>query len=542
MGILLVAAFLRVANLNYGDTLTDEVLYAFRAVGMLDFDEAAEQTTPLEWFDPAHPWWTRLSFHDHPPFVFFTQYIFMSVFGEKSWAFRLPSALLGVLSVLLLYLIVRKLYSQKVALTAAALLAVTTNHVYISRLGIQESYVIFFILLTVYFFVRSLEKDSYLVWGWMAVGFGILTKYTTAVALPIALVFLFIRNRKHFRNKKFWLGVLLAILITSPVIIYNFYLWRAVGHLDFQLSYVFGQDYPEWQVQPGKEIGSLRDRARNFFPNILAVHSWAFLALASAGLLFATSRAREHTALWLVLFFHLLLFAAVGTAYRFVSMLTPWLALVAALVIDRISPKKVFFAVVAGVLLFEAAYAANSVVTFYPMGPKVWAFAKGARLESFNYGFYELDRFMQEEFRGKHPTAAFYQQYKFLERLHENALKTAVRTGLVGRSAVFVYDGNIDTAAQLWVLDRWQIYHAWPVVRTEAFNAHLQENRIQGIKSPDFEEHYFIALTDKTPKKQPSKRTEAGALFESELVRRGITPHITLANKLGEEMFRIYRF
>jgi len=153
--ILLLAAVLRLYGLDRGDTVNDEVFYAFRAIGMLDFDKAPEQTTPLEWYNPNIPWWTKLSFHDHPPLVFWVQHFFMKVFGDSRWAFRLPSAILGIISVWLVYLIGRKLFSQNAGLLSAALFAVTLNNVYISRTGMQESYVIFFMLLASYFFLKN---------------------------------------------------------------------------------------------------------------------------------------------------------------------------------------------------------------------------------------------------------------------------------------------------------------------------------------------------------------------------------------------------
>src|SRR3990167_6157143 len=94
--ILIISAALSLYGLSRGDTVNDEVFMSFRGIGMMDFDEAASQTTPLEWNDPNIPWWTKLSFHDHPPLVLAVQNIFMKVFGDKRWAFRLPSALLGV--------------------------------------------------------------------------------------------------------------------------------------------------------------------------------------------------------------------------------------------------------------------------------------------------------------------------------------------------------------------------------------------------------------------------------------------------------------
>ncbi|MEK9175368.1 MAG: glycosyltransferase family 39 protein, partial [Patescibacteria group bacterium] len=126
--IILLAAFLRLYGLSHGDTMNDESLMAFRSIGLIDFDEAAWQTTPFEWFDPlvkfsptvpeeykigtGIPWWAHLSWHDHPPLVFLVQNIFISIFGEHAWAFRLPSAILGVISVYFIYLIGNLLWTS----------------------------------------------------------------------------------------------------------------------------------------------------------------------------------------------------------------------------------------------------------------------------------------------------------------------------------------------------------------------------------------------------------------------------------------------
>src|SRR3989344_9088952 len=145
--IIIASATLRLISLSSGDTVNDEVFMSFRGLGMMDFDEASAQTTPLEWWDGNTPWWTNLSFHDHPPLVFAVQNIFMRIFGENNLAFRLPSALLGIASVYLIYLLGALLYSESAGLIAAAFLGTTLNNIYISRVGMQESYVIFFMLL-----------------------------------------------------------------------------------------------------------------------------------------------------------------------------------------------------------------------------------------------------------------------------------------------------------------------------------------------------------------------------------------------------------
>ncbi len=94
--ILVLAAFLRLYGLSRGDPINDEAALAFRSVGLMDFVEAGAQTTPWEWFDPNVPWWAHISFHDHPPLVFWVQHVFIKALGENNFAMRFPSALLGV--------------------------------------------------------------------------------------------------------------------------------------------------------------------------------------------------------------------------------------------------------------------------------------------------------------------------------------------------------------------------------------------------------------------------------------------------------------
>lgn len=549
--ILLAASFLRLVFISRGDTVNDEVLYAFRAIGMLDFDEAAEQTTPIEWFDGHTPWWTRLSFHDHPPLVFLIQHVFMRIFGEHAWAFRLPSALFGIASVLLLYLIGKELYSKNAGLVAAGLLAITVNHVYISRIGLQESYVIFFILLASYLFLRAQKNDRYYLWTGATVGLGFITKYNAFVLAPIFLTYLVLFNSTTFRNKKFWLGTLLALIIFTPVIVYNIELYRAVGHFDFQLSFIVGQHPKVWSVTPGKEIGGLFDRMRNFPIHLFEINSWIVLALFLASLVvffvqtaWSSRKAIvvRHAFLALSIVWLLALFGFIGTSYRFLSILTPFIVLAVSLPLawlfeNRAKTAITVFALIAS---FEIFYTVNSLIAYYPRGSWPVAYSK-VRDETYNWGYNSLDEFVSRELTGKMPAVAFQQKYAFLERIHETALKNASAEKLPREAEIIVYDGNMNSLAQLWVLDRWQVYHAWPVVRTESYLEYLEANRIQDIQKDGFGKHYFIIPTDKVPQKRAEKKTEVGAAFARELESRKITPR-ELKNERENVVFRIYEW
>lgn len=576
VAILLGAAFMRFWALGEGDPIGDEVLYAFRAIGMLDFDEANEQTTPLEWYDPlvkagnrvpaaytigtGIPWWAGLSFHDHPPLVFFIQRIFMRLFGESSFVFRLPSALLGVASVYLLFLIGRQLFSQEVGLLAAAILAVSAHHLFISRLGLQEAYVVFFLLFASYLFLRSLERDTFFIWSGVALGFAFLTKYTTFILVPIFLVHLLLYKRDTFLNKKFLIGVPLALILFSPVVVYNAKLYQAVGHFDFQFSHVFGQQTEAWQITPGKEIGTLSDRIKAFTPALFEANSFLFLIVAVIGTIFfvfelwklwrarrtanfAMAKFVSHSFIFVALLFLItFIMAFVGPSARFLAMLAPFLALTVAYGFDLVRNRwrqagAILFSLF---LTFEIAYATNSFLLPYPKGPERWAFSP-LRYEGFRWGYNELDAYLRKELEGKMPALHFDMQYQFLNDLHERAIKKAKQQKLQPYPALILYDGNIDSIPQLWVLDRLNLYHAWPVIKIEIFDGILREKGEDYFQRIGFKHYYVIIPTENVPWKDDTYLTPYGSEFEKQLIARRRKPFVIM-NQRGEPAFRIYKF
>ncbi len=546
IAILIVATVLRIVNLGVGDvTGNDETLYAFRSVGMLDFNEAEFQTTPLEWQDPNIQWWTALSFHDHPPLVFVIQNLFMKVFGENTFAFRLPSAILGIFSVYLLYLIGTQLFSKKVGLIAAAIMAITVNHVYISRIGIQESYVIFFLLLASYLFFKALENERYLLWTGAAIGFGILTKYNVFILAPIFLTYLVIFKRSYFAKKSFWLGALLALLIFSPVIVYNIQLYRTTGHFDFQISYILGQNPNVWQQAPGKEeIGALTDRIKNFAPNFVTVNSWPLTALFVISL--TTLLRKKNIFPVLAIGWLILLLLLIGPTTRFLTMLTPFVVLSIAIFIDAVY-EKIFVVkknlALAGLALFlfwEIFYSVNSQILSYPVGPELWAFSK-LRYDNYNWGYHELDKYLEKEFAGKFPALTFDMRYQFLNNIKSVAIEKARLSGLQSYSALIIYDQNIKSPVHLWSLDRLQIYHGWPVLKTEEYLSALNENGNDWPIKSGIKTRYFIIPTDKVPFKTKGQLTQTAIAFEQKLIADGIVP-VSIYNRRGEESIKIYKF
>ncbi|OGZ53096.1 MAG: hypothetical protein A3F26_02770 [Candidatus Ryanbacteria bacterium RIFCSPHIGHO2_12_FULL_47_12b] len=554
--IVAFGILLRFINLSVGDALFDEVLYGFRAIGPLDYFESKEQPTPLEWLDARQgdvPLWARMSFHDHPPLIFLLQHFAFQIFGETNFGLRFFSAFFGVLSIVLVYGISSILYSRAVGYIAAAFFAFGVNGAYISRIGLQESTAIFFMLLASFLYLRSYKNDNYLIPAGVAAGFAFLTKYTTFVLVPIFFLHLVFTRREYFLNKKLWIAVFLSLLVFSPVIVYNAGLWKNFGHLDFQFSYILGQKPVHWPVAPGKEIGGVSERFSRVIPNLIDTHSWIFLFLfflTFGGFVFSVWRRRIEAvsmhgflvAAFLALFG---LIVVVGPAWRFLSMFTPWMVIAVSVLLSFIfqeyfrQREKTFFVILVLVLLFEAFYTINSIVMPYPRGFRFWMYAP-VRNETFPYGYNELASYLEDELSGKMPKNVFELDYSFLEKQQEKVLRDHFAQKHIPYSAVIIYDNNINKMGQLWVLDRLNIYHAWPVLSTEQYLEYIRAGGYQDIKKTGFERYYFIRprgvlLTD------PRAFTGAGEAFEKNLQRENVQPHV-IYNMRGGEAFAVYKF
>ena len=192
------------------------------------------------------------------------------------------------------------------------------------------------------------------------------------------------------------------------------------------------------------------------------------------------------------------------------------------------------------VIIFEILYSINSQVLPYPVGPQFWTWSK-VRYDNYLWGYNELDKFLSKELGGKMPFLALNLRYQFLTEVQNKAIEKSQRQGLERYPALIIYDYNFRGSAQLWSLERLQIYHGWPVLRTEAYLGMLRESGNNFFEKSGIKINYFIRPTEKLPLKRADKLTVAGAEFEQQLLRQGITP-IILKNKREEEVFRIYKF
>jgi dolichyl-phosphate-mannose-protein mannosyltransferase len=132
----------------------------------------------------------------HPPFGKWLIAIGIRFFGNEEFGWRFASAIFGTLSILLIYLIVKKLFnSEFLSITAALLMAFDGLNLVMSRVALLDIFLMFFILLSIYFLITN---NLWL--SGSAIGLAISIKWSAAFLIPLVILFVVIYNKVTFRN------------------------------------------------------------------------------------------------------------------------------------------------------------------------------------------------------------------------------------------------------------------------------------------------------------------------------------------------------
>ncbi|MCU1513965.1 MAG: hypothetical protein JWO10_1055 [Microbacteriaceae bacterium] len=125
---------------------------------------------------------------DKPPASLWLMSLSVRVFGLSSFAILLPEAIMGVVTVALVYVIIRRHFSAGAALLGGLALAITPVAALMFRFNNPDALLVLVLTLSVYFTTRAVEtgKLRWLLWAGVMIGFGFLTKQLQAfLILPV---------------------------------------------------------------------------------------------------------------------------------------------------------------------------------------------------------------------------------------------------------------------------------------------------------------------------------------------------------------------
>ena len=183
------------------------------------------ELTPQEayyWNYAMHP---ALSYFDHPPMVAWVIGAGHFLLGKSELGVRIGGFLLTLLSTWLLYALGKLWFGRKAGLWAALLFQLIPLFFVYGVLITPDVPLIFFWLLTLYLVSIAVREDQK--WAWYfagaALGLCMLSKYAGIFLLPSAFLFLLLdrRYRQWLLRKEPYLAVLIALVIFTPVILWN---------------------------------------------------------------------------------------------------------------------------------------------------------------------------------------------------------------------------------------------------------------------------------------------------------------------------------
>lgn len=213
--IIIVGVLLRIVNISdkvlpmYGDELT--IVYDAYSIFKTGQDQQGN----------VFPLTFEMGAGRPGGYVYLTS-IFTAFFGPSTLAVRLPSVLSGIGIIFLIYLLSRNLFSEKTALCAAFLTAVSPWTVQLSRVGFEANFALFLVLTAIYLFIRGANKSYFYIISTFLFGIVLHTypTYKVSLLMFIPLLIWYVGKKEILRSKTylFLSAIVLSIFIILAVL------------------------------------------------------------------------------------------------------------------------------------------------------------------------------------------------------------------------------------------------------------------------------------------------------------------------------------
>ncbi|MDP3948310.1 MAG: glycosyltransferase family 39 protein [bacterium] len=158
--------------------------------------------------------WNNNPYFDHPPTGFWLMALTYKIFGVNEFWTRLPSVVSGIISIIVLYLLGKKLFNPLVGLLSGIALSSAIWFIFRSRSGNLDIILTMFFLLTILLAVKAVESKKYIYPFAISLALLFLTKTMIPLAIipPLLLIFY---NNKLYKLRDLILPTLLFLSITG---------------------------------------------------------------------------------------------------------------------------------------------------------------------------------------------------------------------------------------------------------------------------------------------------------------------------------------
>lgn len=184
---------------------------------LLDPDEPVYAETPREMMlynDFTSPQIYGEYWYDKPPMYYWLVAGTFKVFGINEFSARFPSALLAVICVVVVYLSVSKLFTERAGIASGLVLATSIEYFYLGKAAVTDITLTFFLTASLLCFLR---KKYYFFYIFAALA--TLTKGPIGFLFPGAIIFIWMvltRRFSELKNMKIPVGIIIWAIVTLP--------------------------------------------------------------------------------------------------------------------------------------------------------------------------------------------------------------------------------------------------------------------------------------------------------------------------------------
>lgn len=209
--ILSLAVFLRTFRLDSVPPALfgDEVDVGYQAYSLLE--------TGRDLTGRFLPFYLKSLSEYRTPLYIYSAVPFVGIFGLNEWGVRLPAAFWGVVSVLGIFLLGRKLFNLKVAFIAMFLMAVSPWNLQYSRASFEVTMLISFLIFGTYFFLLGLQKNRYFFPAVILLASSIYIYSTAVVFAPLLGLMLLAINWKQISKTS--IRNIILVFLTGLIIL-----------------------------------------------------------------------------------------------------------------------------------------------------------------------------------------------------------------------------------------------------------------------------------------------------------------------------------
>ncbi len=160
------------------------------------------------------------------PVLIWLSSLSVRVFGLNAFAIRLPVTIFSILSVYLIYMLVRELLLLEprlkryrfMPLLTALMLAISPWSVHFGRIGLESSLSVAFLLLALIFFLRAVRTQAwYFLVSTVFASISVYSYYSLRLIVPLLCASLIVIFWHKIKNRKLWLAAAMLFFVLSMI-------------------------------------------------------------------------------------------------------------------------------------------------------------------------------------------------------------------------------------------------------------------------------------------------------------------------------------